>query len=232
VNLEELMGGMIRGEAERQRVVWSPTAWLKRSERFGLGWEPIVDHLAEQCDHPTAARQNRLLPRAAVHGVGDRCPGEFRPRDLLVACCVWGFGRHPRGRARTHAMLRADDVDRLLEDIVSLSRVNGETGFNALFSNWRPRVPGLGVAFGTKLVYFCAASGVRPRPLIYDRFVSIGLRDVSDRPFPPATGRVRTEDYGAYLALAEEVAAKAGVLAEDVEHALFGHGKAVVESGG
>lgn len=70
----------------------------------------------------------------------------------------------------------------------------------ALFDNWRSRIKGLGVAFGTKLVHFAASPcEVKPTQLIYDRFVALALRDVEGPSFPLATARVLSSDYLSYL---------------------------------
>jgi hypothetical protein len=122
-------------------------------------------------------------------------------------------------------MLETTGVEALLIEIIEMSRSSGAAGFSALFSNWRSRIHHLGVAFGTKLVYFASGPAVRPRPLIYDQFVASGLIEIAARPFPRANGRVLTEDYDAYLKLADQIALSAGASADDVEYALFNLGK-------
>lgn len=183
----------------------------------------------ELSSHPGTGR-TILVPRQTVRSIAGLYPDQFNSLELLVACCVWGFGRHPRGRARTHAMVRSPDASMIVDDIIRTSRANAVAGFVSLFENWKPRITGLGVSFGTKLVHFAAGRWVDPVPLIYDRFVALALRDAEDPSFPLPTDRVRSSDYERYLAVAGKAAIRHGLEPEDVEYALFLHGKTLVAS--
>lgn len=224
VNLNELVAQT--EPAENQLVKWSARTWRNRSVQNNLGWDTVLDEL-EKLSSPTNGALV-MMPRSAVRMIAQRCPGEFSPIDLLVACCVWGFGQSRDG-IRTKGMVETPDASRILTEIIEVSRTDGVAGFGSLFEDWRGRINGLGVSFGTKLVHFAATStSPSPLPLIYDRYVAIGLRDVVDRDFPYANGRVRSADYGRYLYVSHQAAVETGRPPEDVEFALFRHGKGLV----
>jgi 8-oxoguanine DNA glycosylase-like protein len=222
VTFDDLLERTTPGAAAAQQVKWQPEAWIRRSSAHGLGWQPIIEHLSEASI--AVSPRTVELSRATVHGVAARCPEEFSPAELLLASCIWGFGRHPRARARVESMLSGDGADQVLLEVHEASRTDAGTGFSALFEGGKARVPGLGVAFGTKFVHFAANHMPRPEPLIYDRFVALALRELVSPDFPLANCFVSRESYTRYAELADEKAQR-GLSPEDVEFALFSHGR-------
>lgn len=226
--LHNLLAHTARGSAETQRVPWNPGAWFIRASTHGLDWMHPLTLLQSKSELETA--RTLTLPRQAVKDLANRCPADFSPSDLLLASCIWGFGRHPRARARVQRMLETTNADAILREILDRSRLDGRDGFCALFERGYPRVVGLGVAFGTKFVYFAAGDKPAPQPLIYDRFVAAALRDLIPGEFPRADRHVSADAYNSYIELADSEARHHGIAPEDVEFGLFQHGKALSDS--
>lgn len=153
---------------------------------------------------------------------------------------VWGFGTVGFGSSRTARMLETDDVDHHAAEIVQTVRTDGAgPGFSALFKpNGRGHIHGLGVAMGSKLLYFACrdhAAG-SAQPLVYDQFVFAGLGRLPDdeQPRVPRSGTrlpspkrwVSEEAYETWCRWGAQRAREHGVLPEDIEFALFQEGKA------
>jgi hypothetical protein len=145
------------------------------------------------------------------------------------------------------AMLDTDGVDGLAEEIVQTVRAQGaEAGFVSLFKpSGSGRIRGLGVAMGTKLLYFACrddSDAGGPTPLVYDQWVYAGLDRLSpaDRPsladgrlLPSPKRWVSAAAYGRWCGWAKEQAAeRPGVRAEDVEFALFAEGNPGIQPRG
>jgi hypothetical protein len=95
-------------------------------------------------------------PDEAVHG--------------FLAAMIWGYGTVGYGAFRTARVLRENDSapERLMTVAAQAHDAGGPVAFEALAQN---RLHGLGVAFATKFLFFCAASEpVTPAPVL-DRLV-------------------------------------------------------------
>lgn len=209
---------------ERQRVLWNWRSWDGRWQRDALPGREILSALRNEVDEHGGIR------RAFVFEQRDD------PLALFIAAMAWGFGRHPRAPGRVARMVTppGGDPRSILNDIVGAARKSAAAGFAALFENRRGRLPGLGTAFGTKLLYFAVyLDGPIPPPLIYDQFVWRALKSLDGSPDLPHPQRyVTSEQYLAYCAWAEDNAARAAMDADVVEYVLFAEGRRLADAEG
>jgi hypothetical protein len=136
---------------------------------------------------------------------------------------AWGFGKRGYGAVRVQRMLQSNNASQRIANIVGTVRTLGAgAGWKALLGQTE-HVRGLGMAFGTKLLYFAAykSSCPGPRPLILDARVR---RAAVKYGIPiPAKGRVVGSAYDCYLACAKKWANTPSwkQTPETVEFALF-----------
>jgi hypothetical protein len=123
-------------------------------------------------------------------------------------------------------MAATPGFDRNITAIVDAAQSGAAEGWRALFST--NHVAGLGVSFGTKLLYFASYTTdcPGPRPLILDRYVRASLALLGTGA-PPPGHIVWRDDYIAYIDLAEAWAGNACLQEppDVVEMALFVTGK-------
>jgi hypothetical protein len=144
------------------------------------------------------------------------------PVELFLAAMAWGFGTNVRFPLQRQ-MLTPPHASGAIAAIVDATQQGGAiAGWDALLVT--NRVPGLEMAFGTKLLYFAGYSvdSPGPRPLILDARVRTSLVSLGTAmPAPPQ--QVTRDDYLQYL---EDAAQWAGdprwnESPEVVEYALF-----------
>jgi hypothetical protein len=188
-------------------------------------WPPELD------DCPTTTGRRRV-DRSAVFGIAARSDSVEGRRHLLTAALVWGTGTKARSvarRARVFPDSSPRDIDARLDAALGILRQEGAVAAYYAFNNGH-RIRFLGPAFFTKVLYFagreeCAGAW---RPLILDRFVALALRaQGTDGEWWPTSGW-RTPCYERYLSLVHEHARREGVLPDQIEAALFTHGKHLV----
>jgi len=181
-----------------------------------------------------AAENKGSIRRSFIH---ERAAGD--PVELFLAAMAWGFGGKAPQWPALKKMLTPPYPEDGIAEIVAQTRGQGAlAGWDALWRRPR-RVPGLGMSFGTKLVYFAGyrADIARPRPLILDQYVQKSLVELR-RAMPeigitmPNPGKtVRRAHYMEYLALAEQWSSdptwQGRGSPEAVEYALFDHGKRI-----
>lgn len=150
---------------------------------------------------------------------------EGDPADLLVASMIWGFGPIAYGPYRTAQMLTERDsslpVTSIVDDIRTAARQSPEAGFGSLFSSRRPRLRQLGIAMGTKLLYFSAGRRDQSRgPLVLDQVVFAACARVGiDAPDPRRY--TSSENYSTYCTDMAARATSLGVDSETLEMSLF-----------
>ncbi len=197
-------------DVESQCIVWELRPWQRAWKKAGLEQSlPVLEEFA-------AAVDRTGLTRRLVRGFGRD------PERLLIAAMAWGFGTTGYGGFRTATMLGHREA---IEAIVATAHsASAEEAYRCLWDRNHAAVPYLGTAFGTKLLYFAGDRGARrPRLLIYDANVRLGLR-ATGQDFPPPSS-LTTRRYIAYLELVERVAKQAEVSPDVVEYTLFRIGK-------
>jgi hypothetical protein len=185
---------------------WSRNAWIS--------WLP------EHADY-----LNSLPNRINRADVTAQFVGADRSEDAAVrafiAAMVWGYGRIGYGPYRTAAILASTDQAgvTLLKTLQETRRGGGPAGFTYLAKN---RLKGLGVAFGTKYLYFCVADSqtVAPAPIL-DSVVRNWLA-VHDKWRPRSDWNL--ENYGQYCTRVREWADELQVSQGTVEFLMFAGG--------
>ena len=150
---------------------------------------------------------------------------------FLITAMAWGFGTSPYGPYRVRSMLVDDDgkarLVGTLDDIVDNAAAGPRQGFGALWKNRRPRVPRLGTAFGTKVLYFAGYHASSPPPLIFDsdRVERKAPSQAIDSPLPNPQHYVTSKAYEQYCEWCTDLAAAEQTTPVVVEWALFEIGR-------
>jgi hypothetical protein len=198
-----------------------PVRWRKTSKWTTClaKYPALVDALVDE-----SAQNGGRLRRQFVHAYASADPVE-----LFLAAMAWGLGTKG-ARWRGHQTILASPPRDEISAIVDVVRSKGaEAGWTALMKTHK--IPGLGYAFGTKLLYFAGYTAGLPglKPLILDANVLAALHDASTGIL--ASDGVWRADYLAYLELAgewsREPAWPAGT-PELVEYGLFARGQELV----
>ena len=144
-----------RRRPRQQGSYWSLRPWQlafpERSEFLASLPNPI-----SRADVIDACREAHLGSEAAVRG--------------FLAAMIWGYGKVGYGPYRTARVL--SDTAGAAASLAEVARVARDEGGPAAFV-WlaKHRLRGLGVAFATKYLFFCAAAGDGPPALVLDRLV-------------------------------------------------------------
>lgn len=186
-------------------------------------WRPALPSDA----WPEGFPETGVVWRRNVFAVADAWrAGDATPRQLLTAVLMWGYGPIGYGPWRTARSLDGDpDGTRLAHALDPLrAPIPDEevlrTAYRRLRDPGESRLPRLGPAFFTKLLYFAGyrrgAGGLQP--LILDSVVA--------RRLPPGSGVTRPSAWGpeewlSYLRWAGDQAQRRGIEPEEVELALF-----------
>ena len=141
---------------------------------------------------------------------------------------AWGFGPKTYGPARVAKMMSDPGFESNLVAIVEDVRTKGAAeGWTSLLKTHK--IYRLGMAFGTKLLYFAAYTSdcPGPRPLVLDQFVRAALVEFGAP--VRAKGTLWRDDYINYLTIAERWAHDRswGVAPDIVEFGLFDLGKTI-----
>jgi len=186
-------------------------------------WWPTV---LDEC--PDVGRWPRV-DRRAVFNIASQADTAEGRRHLLVAALVWGTGTKAQSvkrRARVFEHSSPADIDARLSEALDVLRARGATDAYWAFNNDQ-RVPHLGPAFFTKVLYFAGHDRITAlhRPVILDSVVSRALKanDAVDTSWPE--NGWTTDQYRLYVDGVHEYAQARGVLPDQVEAALFSQGK-------
>lgn len=196
-----------------QRVPLSMDAW---ASVFASSPE-VAAEIAAEIDAHNGIR------RSFIH---ERADGD--PVSLFLAAMAWGFGPTAYGPARVAKMMAIPGFESNVGTIVEDVRTRGAAeGWTSLLLTHK--IHGLGMAYGTKLLYFAGYGSdcPGPRPLVLDQFVRAAL--VRFGAPLAAKGTVWRDDYVNYLTIAERWAADEtwSVEPDVVEFGLFDLGKTI-----
>lgn len=205
---------VVRNHAVERPIPCDIERWASSLERHGFPGA-LPDELADR-----VVRHGDTITREMVFDYQDA-----DATALLVAAMLWGFGPLGYGPYRVAQMLQGrrggGAVSDVIDDIRTVARTDPAAGFAALFSSGRTRVPQLGIAMGTKLLYFSAGRrGDSTMPLVLDQVVYAACRRLGlDAPDPRRyTSAV---SYAAYCNDMADRAARLGIAADTLEMSLF-----------
>jgi len=195
-------------------------------------WVPVLPDstwwptLLDEC--PQVGRWPRV-DRRTVFGIAGQADTAEGRRHLLVAALVWGTGTKAQSvsrRARIFEESLPAEIDARLGAALDVLRERGGVEAYRAFNNDQ-KIRHLGPAFFTKVLYFAGHdSAAAPHgPVILDSVVSRALRAMKavDTGWPE--NGWTTDQYRQYLAAVHHYAQMRGVLADQVEAALFAQGK-------
>jgi hypothetical protein len=168
-------------------------------------WETIFhEHKNTHQDLSNHVARKGGLSRSFVH---DHASKGGDPIEVFLLAMVWGFGTIGYGPRKVARMLEQPESEDNIRTIVEVTREKGAgAGWSALFTE--NKVQGLGISFGTKVLYFAGYSTSHElRPLVLDDNVRWSLYDLARGTVPPPGSRVVKEHYLDYLRLAESWAA-------------------------
>ncbi|MFI5649271.1 hypothetical protein [Kitasatospora sp. NPDC051705] len=195
-------------------------------------WIPLLPDATwwppELNDCPRVARWPRV-DRRTVFSIACRAGTAETNRHLLVAALVWGTGTKARGvqrRGQIFAHISAAEFDARLGAALTALREKGAAEAYWALNNDH-KIPHLGPAFFTKVLYF-AGGGAVPgphRPLILDSFVSSVLKELElvDERWPDSGWK--TNQYRQYLGVVHDLARQRSVRPDQIEVALFRRSK-------
>jgi len=221
--------------AVQQTIEWRPSAWRSHFPEH----KELINHLAGNPATEKAAIKRSSIYESAKRAIGAQQQG-IGAHQAFITIMIWGRGLDNRGPALTKRMTKMKDFDSTLADIIRRSSAPECThadAFLSLFERGRPRIRGLGVSFGTKLIHAFSDGQSESPALVYDDLVKRALRalrksGVDGVPDAPSPWRfMKAREYADYCEWSAEHASKWDVKPRDVEFALFLLGRSVKTEG-
>jgi hypothetical protein len=144
-----------RDRPPQQGSSWSLRSWQATFPEHGEYLASLPNPIS-RADAIGACREAPSGPEAAVRG--------------FLAAMIWGYGKVGYGPYRTaHVLSDTAGAAATLSKVAGVARdEGGPAAFERLADN---HLLGLGVAFATKYLFFCAAAGDGPPALVLDRLV-------------------------------------------------------------
>ncbi|MFE5108467.1 hypothetical protein [Streptomyces sp. NPDC056663] len=195
-------------------------------------WIPVLPDAAwwpsELDSCPIVGKWPRV-DRRTVFSIARKANTVEGRRHLLVAALVWGTGTKAQSvhrRSQIFVRSSAADIDARLGSALAALRERGAAEAYWALNNDQ-HIPHLGAAFFTKVLYFAGhESPAGPyRPVILDSVVSQALKDLKTVDADWPENGWTTDQYRRHLEGVHDLARRRGVLPDQVEAALFFHGK-------
>lgn len=200
-----------------QAVRWRPTQWLGRDSL--VPYQTLLEQIAASSE-PFDDGERLIRRRHVVEHASD-------PMLLFVAGMVWGFGTRGYGAYRTGKVLSeaGADLQRRLGRIQDGALASPAGAWDAFTDPDIGKMRGLGPSFATKFAYFTNLRQERawPTVLIADLNTAWAMWDLVALPRSAS----RRDSYLAYVDIASEWARQLGCRPDDIERALFEHGRSV-----
>ena len=162
----------------------------------------------------------RSLARSAFDGNGALLS------ELFVKTMMWGSGTtNGRGPRYTNKALVEGNPHDVLIDI---HRYMQSSDIESAYYLYR-RLPGVGPSFHTKLLWVVGStiSELKPRPLILDELVWLGLKEIQWNSVKASGSVRRGARYVAYLNECKRLSEIFSCSPEDIEFSLFALGKQI-----
>lgn len=195
------------GRPAQPPMAWPRARWVADFPASTAG----LDGLPERLDRAAvmaAAAGAAESPRAAV--------------DAFLVVMAWGYGDTVGyGRYRTANILasRSDAGERLQSVARLLADVDVYSAHRALSSPALAQFRGLGLSFGSKVLYFFQPPDRRPRARILDAFVAGWLAREAGQIFDASQWSL--ESYRRYLEKMHEWADELGIEPDELEMVIF-----------
>lgn len=192
------------GKPPQPAMPWPKQRWL----------EAFPDYAADLFDLPDE------LDRATVLDIGELAQGG--PRDAVFAfltAMAWGYGEKGYGPYRTTNVLNArpDSAERLQAIARVLVDDGAVAGYRALAGD--ASIPGLGLSFGTKILYFFQPAEDRLRALILDAFMTSWLaREIG---WKIDTTAWSAKAYEKYIDTMDDWSIELGIDPDELEMCIF-----------
>jgi hypothetical protein len=190
------------GRPSQRGSIWSLQPWQLAFPEHGEYLASLPNPI-NRVDAVEACREAHLGPDAAVRG--------------FLAAMIWGYGRVGYGPYRTARVLNeTPGAADSLAKAASVARDNGgPAAFEWLAQN---HLLGLGVAFATKYLFFCAPAGDGPPALVLDRLVRGWLARNADWSLRLDW---RVPDYRDYVETVTAWASELGCDPSEIEYLMF-----------
>jgi hypothetical protein len=192
-----------------------------RPRQPGVPW-PRDDWLqAFRAHEPMLTAMPDLLDRAAEAAIGLRAAADARSAlAAFIATRAWGDSDNGYGAWRTAQILKFEGAGRALLAVARTLRGEGAlAAYRRLADGGDCRLHHLGVAFGTKFLYFCQPDDRRPRALIHDRLMSRWLQEHAGLRLSSDAWRLTS--YASYLEQMHAWAAELGCAPDQLEMLIF-----------
>lgn len=191
------------GCPRQEGVAWNPSKWIAAFPAHSESLRALP------------ARLDRSVIRRAAADAG------LGPREAVaafVAIMAWGYGVNGYGPFRTTRVLDNPNAD---ERLATSARRLADQGPLAAYRSLAGdlNLPHLGVAFGTKFLYFCPQTATGLQALILDRLVSTWLLTHTALNIDPIPWNVSA--YARYLESMHRWADELGIAPDELEECIF-----------